>query len=156
MKLLDVFAILLLAWYWPPGVHTENVFDQFCSISHLIWKLGLTFCILVVFFWFAVSILHDIEVEPGRQVCRPCVPSILQQEATDHYFCNLCFHFSILHFIFYLQPIFPISFAAKVKIAFILQSLLLYNFNFAATDRDLCGHRARWFFSIQIPDVREI
>ena len=106
-------------------------------------EVGLNILHLCGFFLFAVSILHDIEVEPGRQVCRPCVPSILQQEATDHYFCNLCFHFSILHFIFYLQPIFPISFAAKVKIAFILQSLLLYNFKFAAIDHNLWSHRAR-------------
>ena len=93
-------------------------------------------------------------------------PAARCADHVSHQFCSkkqpiiifaICvLHFSILHFIFYLQPIFPISFAAKVKIAFILQSLLLYNFNFAATDHDLCGHRARWFFSIQIPDVREI
>ena len=106
-------------------------------------EVGLNILHLCVFFYLQFLFCTILKLSPAAR----CADHV------SHQFCSkkqpiiilaICvLHFSIVHFIFYLQPIFPISFAAKVKIAFTLQSLLLYNFNFAATDHDLCGHRAR-------------
>ena len=86
------------------GVYTENIFDQFCSISHLIWKLGLTFCNFASLCFFLFCSFYFARYwswarPPGVQTMCPINFAARSNRSLllQYVFCILVFY--ILHFI---------------------------------------------------------
>ena len=144
MKLLDVFAVFVLHDIELPGVHTEHVFNQFRSISHSeVWLNTLHLCIWIFYLQFLFCTI--LKWSPAARCADHVSHQFCSKRQLIIIFAICVLHFSILHFTFFMQPIFPMSFAAIILHQF-CNHYFCINFNFAATDRDLCGHCASWLF----------
>ena len=89
-------------------------------------EVGLNILYLCVFFYLQFLFCTILKLSPAARCADHVSHQFCSKKQPIIIFAICVLHFSISHFTFYLQPIFPLSFAAIVDIALILQSILLY------------------------------